>query len=233
LDFKHGEIYYAFYLDEGDICFVPLTDTFPAREMDQSIPEGIKSIQCYDYYVTNVKTPDQSTQQVGVYGFLDEFCAFFWTARVSLDLVAFYRRTEPPSLEDINTVFNNADRAYHYYLAFKYFILHYILFAQKHNPAVYDGIIRNKDFATGFKRIEKVYAKLCTGFYDTVLGFVMELSGKGIPLKRESSLRFIGHKENGRRMILELKNDYWKHTLLEAELAKPGYRKLADALDGF
>ncbi|MBN1699125.1 MAG: hypothetical protein JW881_16520 [Spirochaetales bacterium] len=234
LDFKHGKTYYAFYLDEGDIHFMPLTAAFPAREMAESIPLEIRSLQCYDYYVLSVKAgDDQTTQQEGVYGLLNEFCAFYWTARTEQELIAFYRQLEPLFVKDVNSVFNNADRSYHYYLAIKYFILHYILFAQEHDPGVHDLIMGNRAFRSSFTLIDRTYARLCAEFNDEVLAFALELPARGIAMEQTGPLSFIGREKGGPVLLLELRNDYWKHELFEWELSKPAYVNLAAELAVF
>lgn len=142
-DFSIGSgEYWGYYLGETKRCLVRATATFPAGEMAASASAALQDTARFKPYVLcSAQGGSTLTQGMGAYGLLDEFHAYYWTARTDLELLSFLKEQKEPTCESVHHFCDAADDWYHAYLEFKSFILYYILFARSHNAAVYDGIL--------------------------------------------------------------------------------------------
>jgi len=70
---------------------VPVTDTFPSRDLCPAIPDNLRTFR-YKTYIASPYNPT-STQGSGIYGLLDEFNSYYQGTLVSCDLLAYYKKT--------------------------------------------------------------------------------------------------------------------------------------------
>ena len=132
--------YYGILLNETERFLVEVTPFFPTRAIDASAPPELQATSRYQLYVLS-PSPDQGTQQDGIYGLLDEWEAYYWTLRTDVSLLSYYERQKEVSMEDVVYVVSRVDDWYHAYLEFKCFMLQYLLYARAHAPEAYQGIM--------------------------------------------------------------------------------------------
>ena len=175
-----------YYLGPDQQLLVLYTDNFPANEIDPYAPEEIKKTSRYDLYVLG-KYPSGEmgsyrigTHVYGIYGLLNEFCAYSWTCRTDLALLNYYSGLKELDRQRIKYNIDRVEDTYLAYLEFKYFILKYLLYAREHKPSVYREIIGNSGFRRAFTAIDTIYYETTNRFYEAVESFIMDLPERGM-----------------------------------------------------
>jgi hypothetical protein len=151
------------------------------------------------------------THVYGIYGLLNEFCAYSWICRTDLALLNYYSGLKELDRQRIKYNIDRVEDTYLAYLEFKYFILKYLLYAREHKPSVYREIIGNSGFRMAFTAIDTIYYETTNRFYEAVESFIKDLP------------------ERGMRVIK--KGPHWGHKPLEQELARPEFREILDLLN--
>ena len=134
------------YIGNGQHILVSMTDVFPSSEMVESIPESLRTYR-FDTYVDG--DPVTGSIQFGPYGMLDEFAAYCWGVHNDIQQVAF-RKANNLSIRYTNSFLAYAE--------FRYYILHYMLYAKDNYPTVYSGILNNSSFRQAFNTIDNLFA---------------------------------------------------------------------------
>jgi hypothetical protein len=133
-------------------------ENFPAREMDATFPDDARTFR-YETYVSPSRE-SQSTQAEGVYGLLDEFTAYYHSARTSVDFWPWIRDEAPININLMVAYVVDLHESWVPYAEFKFYILHYLLHARTHHPDVYQGLIANQGFRDAFRATDEAYAAL-------------------------------------------------------------------------
>ncbi len=144
---KYIRAYVQIYTGNGQFIRVPTTDIFPSSEMVGTIPESLKTFR-FDTYIDG--DPLMGSIQYGVYGMLDEFTAYCWGNQD--DILQENFRSE---IGRQMTSFSNSFLAY---AEFRYYILHYMLYAREHYPDVYADILDNDLFRQAFSTVDRKFA---------------------------------------------------------------------------
>lgn len=175
-----------YYLGPGQQLLVLYTDKFPANEFDPYVPEEIKKTSRYDLYVLG-KYPSgemgsyrTGTHVYGIYGLLNEFCAYSWTCRTDLALLNYYSGLQDLDGQTIKYNIDRVEDTYLAYLEFKYFILKYLLYAREYKPSVYREIIGNSRLRMAFTAIDTIYYETTNRFYEAVESFIKDLPERGM-----------------------------------------------------
>ena len=144
------------YIGNGQHIEVKLTDTFPSTAMVDSIPEALRNTFRFNTYV-NVDWNDHIGSNVfGAYGLLDEFTAYYW-GFLDEQLLQGYNA-------ELGLSTNSVTNTYLAYAEFRYYILHYLLFAWDYDRDVYNGIVNNKNFRRAFSAIDDAFGPLADNF---------------------------------------------------------------------
>lgn len=158
----HGYSYRKAGYDKEDIYIgnkkyirVKYTSVFRSRKMAATIPKKLRTFRWKDY----VGKPSKymASDQNGVYGLLNEFTAYCWGMNAQLSLFSYYKKHNATP-EQWTGFINSCANDRLAYAEFKYYILHYLLYAKKHKPSVYRGIVNNTKFKKAFRTIEKKFA---------------------------------------------------------------------------
>jgi hypothetical protein len=146
-------------LADGDPWLVPYTARFPSLEMDATFPADARPSR-YDGYIGPDAPANLGTQVHGVYGLVDEYAAYYQGARTLVDLWPWVRDVAPadPWLAVNYAVDLDAEVAA--YADFTLYILHYLVHARDHQPAVYEGVTANDGFRQAFIDVHDAYAAL-------------------------------------------------------------------------
>ncbi len=84
------------YIGHGLHIEVPFTDVFPSSEMNETIPESLRTYR-FNTYLNG--DPAQASSQFGVYGLLDEFTAYCWGTGTTMLLEGVQKKSRAqPSL---------------------------------------------------------------------------------------------------------------------------------------
>ncbi len=134
------------YIGNGEHVEVILTDVFPSSEMISTIPNSLRSYR-FDIYLSGDNS--MASIQYGVYGLLDEFTAYCW------DNFNEYRQT---GIRQANGMRVGGSNSFLAYAEFRYYMLHYMLYAELHYPAVYQEILNNITFRRAFTIVDDLFA---------------------------------------------------------------------------
>ena len=218
------------YLDDAERYLLPIAPAFPSREMAASAPPALRASFRFKQYV-HPSVPNQSTQTEGIYGLLNEFHAYYWSARVDAELLSYLVEGRR-SYDNVFAFCGKADNAYSAYLEFRSYILHYLLFARTRDPALYAGLMENKEFRRMFSLIDEAYSRECERFY----GALETLIGSTFPnvtRVETASAREISYRIGDYQPTFWLKNEaLFNFRGLEEVLARPEYTRLAGELAG-
>ncbi len=140
------------------IIHIVQSENFPAREMDATFPQDARTFR-YETYVSP-SAESQSTQTRGVYGLLDEFTAYHYSARTSVDFWPWIRDEAPINLNLMVAYVVDLHESAVPYAEFKLYILHYLLHARTHHPEMYEGIIASQGFREAFQATDEAYGSL-------------------------------------------------------------------------
>jgi len=161
--FSPGDL--ALYLQPGSTHCLRVTPCFPVRVIAPLIPEDVR---CGDggRYRTYVDSPHESlsTQQQGFYGLLNEFGAYYHSARVALDLFEYYATRTNSDQEAWTTFIGEYVSVALARLEFKLFMGAYLRYARQHGPDVYRRITRDPAIRTALKEFEWRFRELTGRF---------------------------------------------------------------------
>ena len=157
-DFTHSAGWRSeyIYIGDGNYIEVPFTQVFDSIEMVPSIPESLRTFR-FNTYI-NTDEWSMTSRQHGVYGLLDEFTAYCWGN--NNDIVMFDYYTENGLLNRYS-----AKGSFFSYAEFRYYILHYMLYAKEHHPDVYEGILNNSIFKTAFTSVDTTFRNVVNQYF--------------------------------------------------------------------
>jgi len=123
----------SYFICSGETVNVTWTDVFPGRDIQDAIPENLRTFRYKTYIVAPYSS--SSTQDQGIFGLLDEFNSYYQGTLASCNLLGYYQKN---LLKDrIDPYFDFLSGIYGTYFAyyeFKYFIYTYLLYAKKKRP---------------------------------------------------------------------------------------------------
>ncbi len=151
---RYGDGVRAVLVDD-DPYLLRFTPTFPARDTAETFPAGARTFR-HEVYVLG----DSSTQIDGVYGYLDEWCAYYHGNHTALDLWPWVRDEAPRHERVIGNYVATLHKIQMAHAEFKLFILHYLLHAKEHEPEIYDALLANATFRRAYVEIDAAYAAL-------------------------------------------------------------------------
>ena len=145
---------------------VKFTKVFRSKKMAKSIPRRCRTFR-YPVYISKADS-NLTANRDGIYGLMDEFCAYHWGMNDNIALYKYYKRygLESDVWDTYVDIGLNGKQAY---AEFKYYILHYLYYAKKHHPKIYKGIMANKNFRKAYRKTESHYAKLIRQFDESLI----------------------------------------------------------------
>ncbi len=191
-----------FYIGNGKTITVKHTDIFNSKEMASGIPEDLRTFR-FDTYV-GAPRKNLASNVNGVYGLLDEFAAYYYGTKTSVDLYNYYMTLEQTPENWFNYI-ENVEGQYFAYAEFKYYILKYMLYAKNNHKDIYDGIISNTEFKQAYNIIDQKYVNLINKYFNNKQELIGHLKSLGYNAYENENYFFIGNV--GRSVFI---NDYNK-----------------------
>ena len=124
--------------------------------MAGSIPKRLRTFR-YNTYVAKPSANLASDVQ-GAYGLLNEFMAY-QRGMNTVVLLFPYLKKQGADWNAWRKYVSGGENGRQAYSEFKYYILHYLYFAKKHYPDVYNGIVNNRQFCRVYRTLEKNFRK--------------------------------------------------------------------------
>lgn len=209
----------AIYIGNQKSIRVPYTNVFRSKQMSTSIPKKLRTFR-WDTYVGH-PSANLASDVYGVYGLLNEFMAYCWGMNAEMALFDYYKAqnaTPQNWLEFINGGANGRQS----YAEFKYYILHYLVYAKQHYPSIYRGIIENRNFLNAYQTIERKYAKLITKYEKRLKDIKSLLEKQGCQVEFDGSYFRIHSNGHGHGTGL-FTEEYQR---LITEMQKPAYQEI-------
>ena len=167
----------AIYIGDGTHILMKRTNVFNTLEMAATVPQYLRSGR-YDLYVGSPYAGDLSAQVEGVYGLLNEYAAYYWGTRSALKLYDYYMDQNATPQQWLDYVME-VTGTWGAYAEFRYFILQYMLYARDNYPAVYNGILSNRDFLEAFTIIDNKHLQLKEDIWSTFGALAKHLNAGG------------------------------------------------------
>ena len=170
----------SLYVNDDKLFLILQTKSFPSDRIAKTIPESIKGYRYSNFnnYIKQLSIP-LSTQTHGIYGLINELCAYYHGAKAAVDIVGFYE-TEMPQTP--GTWYHYFKAAYWHmrpYGEFKYYIQKYLIYAKKNEPTVYECIMNNDSFKRAYIEIDKSWTSLENQFNNTKARIFNQLKSRG------------------------------------------------------
>ncbi|MHB2018564.1 MAG: hypothetical protein ACYCW6_16580 [Candidatus Xenobia bacterium] len=127
----------AYPVDHGDGVLVRLTPTFPAAETVHLIPPALQKGR-FKVYI-GVDNPHQTTQQMGIYGLMDEFVAYAHELRTDVDTEGWYLANKAW----LGSWAGGCQDAWTAHAEFELYLMAWLREAQQKHPDVYRQVLAN------------------------------------------------------------------------------------------
>lgn len=217
---------YAYYINPGETIVVPITETFPSKELVAVIPENLRTFRFKTYIEAPIS--DTATQSEGIYGLLDEFNAYYQGLFAACDLFPYYKENIfSPNFMTYFEFLRAVYADYFAYYEFKFFIETYLIYAQKKYPAAYGKIMGNRNFISVFRKLDAAWIGLLERIRDLEKEMNALVEKYGMAITREGNWTYIGPK--GSRGF-SMENNQDAIDLLSYQMAKEEYLKLETTL---
>ena len=154
--FSWGKQEWAFYTGKGKTIYVPITKVFKTSDATKKIPKKYRTFR-YDTYAST--SSNLSSNLNGVYGLMNEFCAYYWGCNANNSMYEYLKDYSKGALDwnrYINSYLNNRNA----YAEFYYWTLTYLEYARTKKPKVYKEIMANKNYVICFDTMQKNFEKL-------------------------------------------------------------------------
>jgi len=165
-----------YFITESVRIFVPYKNIYNSKKLNNFVRSSLQdSIFRYGIYVGGKKSihgiegdipyinATEQTEcfsiQKGIYGMLEEFCAYYYGNLATYELCDYYKINHN-NKEAWNTYKNDVMGDAVAYYEFNLFMAWYILYAKENEPAVYKDILENKQLRVVYTLINKKYSKL-------------------------------------------------------------------------
>ena len=148
-DYKHG-FGSAFYVGDGEYYKVYYTDVFPTSDAAKLFPEHLRTFR-YDTYVSEGSRSSSNVK--GIYGLLNEYSAYCWGLNHTVALYPYFQ-AQPMNLDLIYSFYRSGGNNLQAYSEFRFYILSYMLYAEEHEPEVYEGIMSNNDLLAALQTMD-------------------------------------------------------------------------------
>ena len=153
------------YLNNYESIFisVPKQMLFPSHDLAKVIPKDLISFR-YDTYIEGVS----STQNDGIVGLLDEFCAYYLGSKYAYDMLNAYKCTNDNSAFGFYNWVLNTQSSMTAYYEFDFFIKEYLLYMKNNSPEDYRVLKQSIGFKEGYSKVKSAYKRLI-GDYELLI----------------------------------------------------------------
>ncbi len=151
----------AYFVGKKKTIHVPVTAIFHTKKMAESIPSRLRTFR-YKTYVAK-PSANLASNVEGAYGLLNEFMAYRMGMSTTLSLYPYYT-SQNAGWDAWQAYINSCENDKLAYAEVKYYILHYLSYAKKHYPKVYQGILGNRKFCQAYRSLESSFAKLISTY---------------------------------------------------------------------
>ena len=210
-----------YYVSPSRSIMVPVGQVYRTQAMADSIPPELRTFR-FSY----VDSPEETlgSQQSGAYGLLDEMTAYWLGTQAAADMLPLF--TTKASSVAWGDFFNSVNGTLYGILEFRFFVLRYILWAQDHNPAVYQDILANRAFRAAFATIDQRAGQFALAWFSRKATLYQTINRAGVGIGEDGDMLMIDTKDGqqGSGTFYDI------YELLRREMLRPTYAPLLSAL---
>lgn len=151
-----------YYVGNGEYVTVNHTSVYDSQEMIETIPEELQSTSRFDTYVGPSADEYMGSRQEGVYGLLNEYTAYCWGNNDELKTYDYQEQHGGSMMKMTDELLSRAE--------FRYYILHYMVYARDHHPDVYQGILGNDNFRLAFTSVDNKFTSVAEELLEKMSG---------------------------------------------------------------
>jgi hypothetical protein len=178
-----GKTVIEFYITDDIQIPVIQRKLFNSRKLNKTVPDSLqKKMFRYSDYIGKKHLTGISSQNDGIYGILDEFCAYYHGTKAKLELYDYYYKkcngfNKPNVWADYFSGIGNTHFAYY---EFNLFIVWYLQYAQKYEKEIYTDILNNYDLRAAYTLLDQLWQELFTKYYKRLDEVIEGLNKNGI-----------------------------------------------------
>ena len=193
-----GDTRRSYYIGNlKDFSIRPNFSPFNSKEMMADIPASLENFQT-DFYISGKAGVDAASQSGGMIDIMEEWNQYIVGLKADVEMVACYKANFNTT-QNWNDLANDANSSIQSVTEFRYFVLRYIMWAQKKYPATYAKIIGASD-------LKELYTYLVQYAEKTAQEWIALMTEKNMDTKTKNGFDW-----------------YWK---FQVELQKPEYVEL-------
>lgn len=182
---NHSE---AFYLGRRQITLIRYEDIFPSEKAAKGISAKHRTIR-YAAYVG--KGSELSSNQDGIYGLFNEFCAYYWGMH-AMEAMYPYLKKHATSVKDWKVFVTDYCNYRNAYAEFYLYMLEYFRYAKRFKPDVYDKLLGNRDFLCTLRTMQQRYEKLIHRYERKLNTLSRQYNGRSLRISSEHGIVWLG-----------------------------------------
>lgn len=161
---------------------------FPSFKLNDVVPADVqKKVFRYSTYVSGESNNHSSTE--GVYGFLNEFSAYYHGTRADFEMLPYYETVCPYTDAKcwLDSYLGRLQSDLYAYYEFRLFIAWYLLYAEQHEQKTFHELINNQNLRVAYTLLDGLYKKLVDDYFTMRKKLVdkLILAGSTIELSNE------------------------------------------------
>jgi len=166
IGFESGWNNEGYFITKGIKIATKEGNYFPSAVLNKMVPkEQQEKIFRYDTYVGG--EPDNSSTLEGVYGFLNEFSAYYHGTKVDWEMFKYVETFCPYSDVKCWTqdFLPNMESTLYAFYEFRLFIAWYLIYAEQHENKVFQELINNQNLKLTFTLLETLFQNLVDDYF--------------------------------------------------------------------
>jgi hypothetical protein len=172
---------------------------FPSSKLNSVVPkEQQEKIFRYSTYVSGASYNSASTE--GVYGFLDEFSAYYHGTRAGFEMFPYYETICPftDALCWTDGFLSDVQSTLYAYYEFRLFIAWYLLYAEQHESQVFNELMANQNLRVAYTLLDDLFKKQVDDYFVKRKQLVEKLTAAGNEIElSEEFLYLVKRTVNG------------------------------------
>ncbi|MGC4023476.1 MAG: hypothetical protein QM734_16760 [Cyclobacteriaceae bacterium] len=190
----------GYFISDGCKIGSRKEDFFPSSVLNNVVPkEQQEKIFRYKTYVSGESKNSASLE--GVYGFVDEFAAYYHGTRAALELLPYYETICPYTDAHcwVDEYLSQMQSTLYAYYEFRLFIAWYLMYAESHEQKIFNQLMNNRNLRLAYTLLDIQFKKLVEDYFDTRTKIVNKLnaSGNNVTVQEKFILITVGNSSSG------------------------------------
>lgn len=182
----------GYFITTGIKIDAPKGNFFPSTKLNNVVPQDVqKKIFRYSTYVSG-ESNNQSTTE-GVYGFLNEFSAYYHGVRADYEMMPYYETV--CSYSDakcwIESYLSQLQSDVYAYYEFRLFIAWYLLYAEQREQKVYADLMANQNVRVAYTLLDDLFKKQVDDYFSMRKKLVDKLTTAGNTIELSNEFIYI------------------------------------------